>query len=174
MLHARDRAKNIRLICLDVDGVLTDGGLYYDGNGIAMKRFDVQDGLGIKVAQSVGIQFAVISGLKQKPVAARVQELGIEHYHPGHHRKIPLLQQILDETELAWEEVCYVGDDWVDVGCLKKVGLAVAVPGAVPEVLELAHMVTKRPGGRGAVRETIEFILKRRGLFEKAWGNWAE
>ncbi len=91
-------AKNIKLLVLDVDGVLTDGGLYYDANGIVMKRFNVQDGLGIKLAQAVGLEIGVISGLNQKPVEKRVTELGIEHYFPGNHNKIPPFDEMCEKV----------------------------------------------------------------------------
>ncbi|WP_316900418.1 HAD hydrolase family protein [Pseudodesulfovibrio indicus] len=167
-------AKNIKLLVLDVDGVLTDGGLYYDDNGMAMKRFSVQDGLGIKMAQAVGLEIGVITGLDQKPVEARVRELGIRHYHSGKHKKVPLFEDICAKVGVDPSEAAYMGDDWIDLGPMARAGLALCVPNAVPEVLEAADWVSTRNGGNGAVREAIMLILEARGLKEQALQRWVD
>jgi len=172
--RAFELAKNIKLLVLDVDGVLTDGGLYYDANGIVMKRFNVQDGLGIKLAQAVGLEIGVISGLNQKPVEKRVTELGIEHYFPGNHQKVPPFDEMCEKVGVKPSEAAFIGDDWIDLSVMKHAGLAMSVPNAVPEVLEAADWVSSRRGGEGAVREAIAFILKARGLFDEAMKQWAE
>jgi 3-deoxy-D-manno-octulosonate 8-phosphate phosphatase (KDO 8-P phosphatase) len=162
----------VRLLVLDVDGVLTDGGLYYDAEGNVSKRFNVQDGLGIKVAQAAGLEIAVITGLDSKAVAARVRELGVEEYHAGHLAKAPLLEGMCRARGLEWAQVAYLGDDWVDAGPMGLVGLPLAVANAQPEILDMAAWVSTRPGGHGAVREAISFILDARGDLDAQWALW--
>ncbi|MBI9078154.1 MAG: HAD-IIIA family hydrolase [Pseudodesulfovibrio sp.] len=170
---AKELAKNIKLLVLDVDGVLTDGGLYYGDEGIVMKRFNVQDGFGIKLAQAVGLEIGVITGLDQKPVAARVKELGITHYYPGKHKKLPLFEEICEKTGISPSEAAFMGDDWIDLTVMRRAGLALSVPNAMPEVIKEADWVSTRMGGHGAVREAISFILEARGFKDDAWKEWA-
>lgn len=172
-MNARERAARVRLLVLDVDGVLTDGGLYYGPDGAAMKRFNVQDGLGVKLAQAAGLVIAVISGLDSPAVAARVRELGIADYHPGHHAKISLVEGLCDKYGLGLDQAAFLGDDWVDAGPLARVGLPMAVANAQPEILRLAAWVSTRPGGQGAAREAIRFILDARGLLDGLWEEWS-
>ena len=167
-------ARNIKLLVLDVDGVLTDGGLYYGDDGLVMKRFNVQDGFGIKLAQSAGLEIGVITGLNQKPVEARVTELGIRHYVAGKHDKAPLFKEVCARVGIETSEAAFLGDDWIDLGAMKEAGLAMAVPNGLPEVVAAADWVATRAGGHGAVREAIDFILDARGLKEKAWKQWAD
>lgn len=171
--RVRELAKNIKLLVLDVDGVLTDGGLYYSDDGIAMKRFNVQDGFGIKLAQSVGLEIGVITGLDQKPVAARVKELGIKHYYPGRHQKIPLFEDMCAKAGVDPSEAAFMGDDWIDLGVMKRAGLAMSVPNGLAEVIDAADWVSERSGGNGAVREAIGFILESKGLLAEAMKEWA-
>lgn len=168
------RARKIKLMILDCDGVLTDGGLWYDEEGRITKRFDVQDGLGIKVGQYAGLEFAVISGLDHTGVARRVKELGIRHYFPGHVRKLPILDALRAELGIGYEEIAYMGDDWVDLTPLGRVGLPLSVPSAQPEVRALAAWISTNPGGRGAVREAVITILKAQGRYEQALKHWRE
>ncbi|WP_243546241.1 KdsC family phosphatase [Pseudodesulfovibrio tunisiensis] len=172
--NARERAAKIKLLVLDVDGVLTDGGLYYDADGRVMKRFNVQDGLGIKLAQAAGVEVGVITGLNHKAVETRVRELGIEHYYPGKRRKLPLFQEMCEKVGVTADQAAFLGDDWVDVGVMRKVGLSMAVNNAVPEVLKEAHWVSTRAGGHGAVREAVQFILDAQGLLDGLWQKWAD
>lgn len=171
-MRAEDAAKDVRLVVLDVDGVLTDGGLYYDGSGCALKRFNVQDGLGIKLAAGLGLEFAVITGLESPAVRQRVTELGIRHYYPGHTRKVPLLTDIADKTGISFPHMAYVGDDWVDAAPMSKVGFPIAVANARPEILRLAKWTTRAHGGNGAVREVIDFILKAQNKLDSLWREW--
>ena len=166
-------AAGVKLLILDVDGVLTDGGLFYDHQGNVSKRFHVQDGLGIKIAQSLGLGIAVITGLKHGAVEARVRELGIEEYHAGHVDKVPLMDGIRGRLGLTRAQVAYMGDDWVDAGVMRAVGLSMAVANAQPEVLSLARWVSRLPGGQGAVREAVMFLLRCRGQFDAAWEKWS-
>jgi 3-deoxy-D-manno-octulosonate 8-phosphate phosphatase (KDO 8-P phosphatase) len=162
-----EMARRVKLLVLDVDGVLTDGGLYYDANGMAMKRFNVHDGFGIKLAQSFGIEIGVITGLDQEPVARRVKELGITHYYPGNHKKLPLFLEMCEKAGVAPSDAAFMGDDWIDLG-------AMSVPNGLPEVVEAADWVSTRHGGHGAVREAISFIMKAKGIEEEALKQWEE
>ncbi|MEW5773149.1 MAG: HAD hydrolase family protein [Thermodesulfobacteriota bacterium] len=172
-MNARERAARIRLLVLDVDGVLTDGGLYYGPDGVAMKRFHVQDGLGIKLAQAAGLVVAVISGLDSPAVAARMRELGVSDYHAGHRNKIPLLEGICAKHGLTLEETAFLGDDWVDAAPLSRVGLPMAVANAQPEILARAAWISTRPGGQGAVREAVRFLLESQGKLDGLWAEWS-
>jgi 3-deoxy-D-manno-octulosonate 8-phosphate phosphatase (KDO 8-P phosphatase) len=171
-MSVNEAAKKVRMVILDVDGVLTDGGLYYDAEGNVIKRFNVQDGLGIKLAQSAGIEFAVITGLNSTAVEERVKGLGIRHYFSGHHRKIPILEELRERTGVDFPEMAYIGDDWVDAGPLSLVGLPVAVANAQPEIREMAALVTSASGGNGAVREALRIILDAQGRLESLWADW--
>ncbi len=159
------RLKNIRLILSDVDGVLTDGGITFDNQGIEIKRFHVRDGLGIKLWQKAGGEFGLLTTRSSHVVKVRAAELGIELIRQGFSDKLLIAQQIIDERSLDFEQVCYIGDDLADLGVLGHVGLAVAVADAVEEVRAAAHVVTKLPGGQGAMRELIEMILKSQGTW---------
>ncbi|WP_456325203.1 KdsC family phosphatase [Desulfonauticus submarinus] len=167
-----DLAKKIKLLVLDVDGVLTDGGLYYNLNGQVLKRFDVQDGMGIKIAQRVGLKIAVISGLRSEVVKARLDELGVLDYFPGYNHKLPKLKELKEKNVLQWSEIAYLGDDWVDAAPLKQVGLPMAVANAVPEIKKLALWVSSKKGGHGAVREAIMFILAAQNKLNAVWKEW--
>jgi len=174
MSATKDRAQaaNIRLLVLDVDGVLTDGGLYYDHEGRVTKRFNVQDGLGIKLAQAAGLEIAVITGLNHPAVEHRVRELGIKEYHAGHLAKIPLLEGICERLNIKMQQVAYLGDDWVDAGPMRAVGLPMAVANAQPEILVMADLITEARGGQGAVREAVRHILEARGDLDALWEEW--
>jgi 3-deoxy-D-manno-octulosonate 8-phosphate phosphatase (KDO 8-P phosphatase) len=159
---------------LDVDGVMTDGGLYYDESGCVMKRFNVQDGLGIKMAPQMGLEFAVITGLESPAVRRRVVELGIAHYYPGHHRKAPVLREIAEKTAIPFAHMAYVGDDWVDAAPMSMVGFPIAVSNARPEILKLALWTTRAMGGHGAVREALDFVLRAQGKLDALWQEWVQ
>ena len=171
-MRPEERARGIRLLILDVDGVLTDGGLYFDDQGRVMKRFNVQDGLGIKMAQSAGLEFAIITGLNSTSVATRITELGIAEYHPGHTKKAPIIRDICARRQLDLVQVAYLGDDWVDAAALRLVGLPMAVANAQPEIKELAAWTSQASGGHGAAREAIRFILTAQGKYESIWRQW--
>lgn len=173
-MKAEFLARQVKLMVLDVDGVLTDGGLYYDHNGQVMKRFHVQDGLGIKMAASVGLQFAVITGLDSQAVQQRVTELGIAHYFPGCRRKAPIMRELAQTTGISLTDMAYIGDDWIDAAPMSMVGFPVAVANARPEIVQLAAWTTKSMGGQGAAREVIDFVLRAQGKFEVLWQNWLE
>ncbi len=161
-------ARRVKLLVLDVDGVLTDGGLSYGPDGSISKRFDVQDGLGIKLFQAAGLELAAITGLDSPAVASRVRELGVVEYFPGFRDKGVILRELLARKNLCFEEAAFLGDDWVDAG----VGLPMAVPEAQPEIRRLALWTSSRSGGRGAAREAARFILSAQGRLEEFWFRW--
>ena len=167
-------AKPVRLLVLDVDGVLTDNAVSHDGPGSGLKRFGIQDGMGLKLCQQAGIEVAVISGLGNIQAEQRTRELGIREFHGGHLRKLPVLEKILAAKKLDFSQAAYMGDDWLDAQIMSRVGLALAPMDAQPEVLRLADWVSTRPGGCGAVREAIRFILMAQGKLDRMWHEWRD
>jgi 3-deoxy-D-manno-octulosonate 8-phosphate phosphatase (KDO 8-P phosphatase) len=158
---AEQRVRKVRLVCLDVDGVLTDGSLWYAAEGEAFKRFHVRDGLGIRLLLFHGIQVAVISARRSGLVERRMQDLKIPHWVVGRDDKSNALDELLQKVSLTPEQVAYVGDDLLDLPVMRRVGLAVAVHDAHPYVRAVAHAVTECAGGSGAVREVADLVLDR-------------
>jgi len=161
-------ARRIRLVVLDVDGVMTDGGIYLgaagDGSAVELKRFDVADGLGIHLLSEAGLTVAIVTGRESQAVRLRATELGIEEVHQDSGaNKLPILQAVLDRLDVAWEETAFLGDDLADLPVLNRVGLPAAVANGVPEVRAVARWVGRRSGGNGAVREFAEALLGARG-----------
>jgi 3-deoxy-D-manno-octulosonate 8-phosphate phosphatase (KDO 8-P phosphatase) len=161
------RCAAIELLIVDVDGVLTDGGIIYSDQDEELKRFHVRDGSGLKIWQFVGKRTALITGRQSRVVARRGEELGIDPVIQGASEKMPAYRQLLSAGGWRPEQVCYVGDDVPDVPVLRNCGLAVAVADACPEVLADAHYVTQARGGHGAVREAIELVLHCQGHWQK-------
>ncbi len=161
-----DRCKNVELILSDVDGVLTDGGLIFDNQGIEIKRFNVRDGLGIKLWQRAGFKFGILTARTSHIVKLRSSELGVDIVRQGFEEKLTVAREIMSDLELSPEQVCYIGDDFPDLPVMKSVGLAIAVADACHEVRTAAHHVTKLSGGQGAVREAIETIAKAKGVWD--------
>jgi 3-deoxy-D-manno-octulosonate 8-phosphate phosphatase (KDO 8-P phosphatase) len=168
MVTAANRAQDIRLAIFDVDGVLTDGGLYLDDNGMETKRFHARDGLGLRLLQSAGIQLAIITGRTSGVVAHRSSELDIEHVYQGRKDKLPAFEELCAETGISADQVAYMGDDIVDLPIMRRVGLALTVPGACEEIAAIAHWVSTATGGNGAAREACEFILRAQGQYSSA------
>jgi 3-deoxy-D-manno-octulosonate 8-phosphate phosphatase (KDO 8-P phosphatase) len=168
-----DLAK-IKLLLLDVDGVMTDGRITYDIEGGETKSFDVKDGHGLKLLQRAGIQVGIITGRRSTIVARRAAELGIELVYQGVKDKSLPFREILEKLALLPEEVAYVGDDVVDLPIMRQVGFAATVADAVDDVKPYAHMVTKRCGGRGAVREICDFLLKESGRWSAVTRHYFE
>lgn len=158
-----ERAKPIRLLLLDVDGVLTDGRIIYDGSGREWKSFDIKDGQGIRLLQRAGLEVGILSGRKSPAVRSRAKELGISLLRQRVTDKGKALEEIIEERNYPPEQICFVGDDLVDLPVFARVGLAVAVADSVEEVRASAHYITRNPGGRGAVREVCDLILKVQG-----------
>ena len=165
-----EKLKDIRLLLLDVDGVMTDGRIIYDGNGLETKFFNVKDGHGIKMLQRYGIEVGIITGRTSPVVDIRARELGIELLYQGALRKLESYDDIKRKTGLDDAQIAYMGDDIIDVPVMRRVAFAAAPPDALPEVLAIADYVAATGGGRGAVREVCDLILKGRGL----WGEVAE
>jgi len=155
-----ERCQPIELILSDVDGVLTDGYIVLDNQGIETKRFDIRDGMGVRLWQKAGYRFGLITLRSSQIVQMRASELGIDIVRQGTDDKLVALRQILDELDLTPEKTCYLGDDLPDLSVVRAVGLGVAVADACAELREAADYVTTAVGGSGAVRETIEVILK--------------
>lgn len=154
-----ERAKRIKLLLMDCDGVLTDGRLYFSENGETLKVFHVRDGQGIVDWHKAGFISGIISGRNSKTVERRANELGIKFIRQGSHNKILDFEEIIEETGLVAEEVAYIGDDLPDIPLLKAVGLSAAVADAEELVLSNAHLITKKKGGNGAIREFCDFLL---------------
>ncbi|GAB4407973.1 MAG: hypothetical protein OHK0032_03340 [Thermodesulfovibrionales bacterium] len=164
-------ARNIKLLILDVDGVMTDGSIILDNEGNEFKSFYVRDGHGIKMLQRAGINVAIITGRQSKVVERRAKELDIKEVYQGRREKIGTYDIIKKKFNLTDKEVAYVGDDIVDIPILKKVGLSVAVNDATDETKTHAMMITENRGGRGAVREVCDFLLRAVGAWEAAAGE---
>ncbi|MFA6029290.1 MAG: polysaccharide biosynthesis/export family protein [Elusimicrobiota bacterium] len=163
----RERARRIRLLLMDVDGVLTDGRLFHFGGGdgklVELKGFDSQDGIALIWLSENGVETGLISGRKSEGVVGRAKMLRMRHVVLGTFEKLPAFEDILRRTGLKASQAAFIGDDLPDVPVLRRAGLAVCVPNARAEVRRFAHLVTRRPGGHGAVREVAELILKSRG-----------
>jgi 3-deoxy-D-manno-octulosonate 8-phosphate phosphatase (KDO 8-P phosphatase) len=162
-----ERAQKIRLLALDVDGILTDGTLYFDSSGNELKAFNTSDGLGLKALQKFGIQLAIITGRESPMVTQRAAQLGFDFVYQGSDNKLSAYMDILNKTGLEADQICYAGDDFIDLPVLLRVGLAVSVPMADDEVKDRVHWVTSRSGGQGAVREICKLILKAQGHDQK-------
>ena len=154
------RCQSIELIVADVDGVLTEGSIIFNNEGIETKRFYIRDGLGIKLWQWAGGKFGVITGRNSHIVNVRVAELGIDVVRQGTEHKLSALREIMSQFRLSAEQVCYIGDDLPDLAAVRFSGLGVAVADACAELRDAAAYVTQLAGGQGAVRETVELILK--------------
>lgn len=167
MTSLKEKAKKVEIFLLDVDGVLTDGRIVYGPSDMELKFFDVKDGHGIKLLQRAGVKVGIITGRSSSVVSRRASELGIEMVYQSQHDKVLALEKILQETGSLAENVAYVGDDIVDVPIMRRVGFSASVSDAVKEAREVADYVSRSPGGRGAVREIIELILRHKGEWEK-------
>ena len=156
----------IKLVLLDVDGTLTDGGIYRGNNGEELKRFNVKDGYAIVNAQKLGIEFGIITGRKSELVEIRSNELKIKYLYQGISEKTVILEEIMQKTGLKKEEIAYMGDDLNDILIMKQSGLTGAPKDATDEVIQIVDFVSEKNGGSGAVREFVEYILKKDGKWE--------
>lgn len=159
------RAQPVRVVFFDVDGVLTDGGLYFTESGETMKRFHTLDGHGIKLLQRAGIAAAVVSGRDSLPLRARLAALGVTHIHLGLEDKRPAAEAVLTELGLDWSAAAAMGDDWPDLPLLRRAAFACAPSGAHAEVLAVVHHVTSQAPGAGAVRELCDLLLQACGRY---------
>jgi len=166
MTDLAERCRAVRLVLADVDGVLTDGGICYDGEGRETKVFHVHDGSGAVHLRQGGILTGAISGRDSAAVRQRMADMGLEHVVLGRHHKLPAYEEILRQCGLKDDQVAFLGDDLLDLCILERVGLAVTVPQGRPEVKEICHHVTTAPAGGGALREVAELILRAQGRWE--------
>lgn len=160
------KGRLVRLLAMDVDGVLTDGKIVYDSQGVETKAFFVQDGVGIKALQAVGVVCAIITGRQSPMVDRRAKELGIAHIIQGRDDKLQALSELASRLNIALDECAYMGDDLPDVLAIKTAGLGISVPNAHYRVRQVADYVTHRTGGNGAVREACELILHTKGQYK--------
>lgn len=161
-----NQAKSIRLIAFDVDGIMTDGGLYLTDSGEEFKRFNSLDGHGLKMLRASGVELAIITGRTSRCVELRAHHLGIAHVHQGVHDKLASMRKMLAQLQLPMESVAFMGDDVVDLPVMLRAGLAISVPNAPQVVRERAHYITKCEGGHGAVREACELLMSAQGTLE--------
>jgi 3-deoxy-D-manno-octulosonate 8-phosphate phosphatase (KDO 8-P phosphatase) len=161
-----EKAAKIKLVILDVDGVLTDGNLYYTDSAIDFKAFHVHDGLGIKLLQESGIEIAIITSHQSPLITRRMTALGIQHVFQGQQHKLAAYQQLLAQLQFTDASVCYVGDDLPDLSLIRRAGLGIAVANAVPFVREHADWQTTERGGHGAVREVCELIMRAQNTWQ--------
>jgi len=166
-----ERAKKIKLLILDVDGVLTDGRIIYDNFGGEIKFFNVYDGVGMTLLFRAGIKSAIITAKKTNIVKRRAKDMLVAKVYSG-YKKLKIYENVIKKFKVKDEEVCFVGDDLIDLPVLKRVGLSIAPPEAMEEVKNSCHYVTKKSGGKGAVRELIEVILKSKGLWDNVTNEY--
>lgn len=160
----------IKMLVVDVDGVLTDGGVIINADGTESKKFSLLDGHGIKMWHRAGFKVAIISGRASEATTVRAKQLEIEYVMQGCKNKLPAFELLLEETKLSAEEIAYIGDDLLDIPLVTRAGLGVAVANAVAELKQKADLITTVPGGSGAVREVVEYILKN----TQKWQNLME
>lgn len=160
------RAKLVRLIAFDVDGVMTDGGLYFSDSGEEFKRFNSLDGHGLKMLRASGVEIAIITGRTSRCVTARAQNLGITHVYQGVEHKLEAMIDLLKKLGLSRDAAAYMGDDVVDLTVMRHVGLSISVPESPQLVREHSNYVTRRSGGHGAVREACELIMSAQGTLD--------
>jgi len=161
-----ERARKIKILLLDVDGVLTDGRIIYDSKGRDSKFFDVHDGLGVYVLNKAGIKTIIVTAKSSGTIKPRARDMRVAEVHADVSPKSAILDKVMKKHKVTPEEVCFMGDDLVDLGLMKIVGLPIAVFNACPEIKQAASYITVRHGGRGAVREIAEIILKAQGKWE--------
>lgn len=167
-----EKASKIKCLICDVDGVLTDGLLYIDDNGKETKSFNVQDGVGLKLLMTAGIEVAIITTSINGVIDKRMHQLGVTHYFKGQVEKQSAFQQLKNSLNLSYDEFAYIGDDLPDLPIIQQVGLGIAVANAVTQVKEFAHWQTEKSGGRGAVREVCDLILNAQGKTETALNKY--
>ena len=173
-LSAHEKAKQIRLLVVDIDGVLTDGGLQFDNRGEEYKTFNSLDGHGIRMLLDCGIEVAVLTGRQSKIVNHRMGDLGVKHIYQGNRDKLPAFEQLLGDTGNEASQTAYVGDDLPDLPIMQRAGFAIAVQNAHGFVKQHCDWVTTARGGHGAVREVTDFILHAQGLLEDQQHGYLE
>ncbi|WP_320045811.1 HAD-IIIA family hydrolase [uncultured Ilyobacter sp.] len=168
----REKARKIKIIVLDVDGTLTDGKLYIDNTGLETKAFNVKDGMAIAQGIKYGMKFAIVTGKNSHIVKARAQELGIEEVHQKVSNKIKILDEILEKYELTYEETAYMGDDINDIPAIMRAGMSGAPSDSSNDILQMVDFRASSKGGKGAVREFVEYILREKGIWNKVLDDY--
>jgi 3-deoxy-D-manno-octulosonate 8-phosphate phosphatase (KDO 8-P phosphatase) len=171
--HA-ERLKQIKMLIVDIDGVMTDGRIVYSVYGDELKFFDVQDGFGINLLNKAGIKTVIITAKKSRIVKMRARDMKVTRAYQGFINKLKPFNDVLRRYRMKPEEICFIGDDLIDIPVLKRVGFAVAVPNGMEEVKKVAHYTTSKTGGRGAVREICDMILKSQGKWETVTSKYYE
>lgn len=169
-----ERAKKIKVLVLDVDGVMTNSKLIYGNYGDEIKSFDVNDGLGIFLIKNSGIKCVILTAKASRVVKKRAKELRIDKVYQDFHFKIHALKKIRSRFSVKDEEICFIGDDIIDIPVLRRVGLSICPPNAMDEVKPFSHYITKKPGGAGAVREICNFLLHAQGRWEDVTAKYYE
>ncbi len=165
-------AKKVKLLLLDVDGVLTDGGLIFASGGDELKRFHAQDGLGITMLRECGIEVGIITARNSAVVARRAEDLKLTHVYQGARNKLTIYEEVLKKTGLRPMQTGYMGDDWIDLPLINRVGFAATPANGVIEIRQRAHYVTEQSGGNGAVREVCDLIMEAQGCYAKMFGRF--
>ncbi len=174
LVSITEKAKKIKLLILDVDGVLTDGKLFFDNDGNEYKSFHARDGHGIKLLRQTGVEVAVISGRKSNSVALRMKSLGIEHVYQGHENKLAAFNEVLQKLNITPDQAAHMGDDLLDLPLMTRVGLSIAVADANFAVVARADWCTLLSGGNGAVREVCDFIMQAQGHFDDVLNTYLQ
>lgn len=174
MQDLMEKASKIRLVIFDVDGVLTDGSLFYGDDGQEYKAFNSRDGHGMKMLQASGVQIGIITGRTSQVVKLRMDSLGIQHVFQGQLDKLPAYEQMIAQLGLEHEQIAYVGDDVVDLPVMIRVGLAIAVQDAHPLVKQHAHWTTPNRGGHAAARDVCEMIMQAQGTLDQALAKYLQ
>ncbi len=169
-----EKAKKIKVLVLDVDGVLTDGQMIYGSYGDELKNFDVNDGLGLYLMKKAGLKRVILTAKSSRVLKRRSRTLRVDKVYHNFHYKIKAFESIKKKFKASDEEICFAGDDLIDIPVLKRVGLAVCPPNAMDEVKQFAHLITQKTGGRGAVREVCDLILKAQGLWDEVTSVYFE
>jgi 3-deoxy-D-manno-octulosonate 8-phosphate phosphatase (KDO 8-P phosphatase) len=162
-----EQAKQIKLLLLDVDGVLTDGSISYTDEGVEVKTFNAKDGFGLNLLRQAGVEVGIITARSSKALIRRCEDLKIDHLHQGKRHKVEVYKTMLEELGLQPSQVAYVGDDWLDLPMFGQVGFAVTVADGMDELKQVAHYTTKSSGGRGAVREICDLIIDAKGKYKE-------
>jgi len=172
MEDAFKKAKNIKLVIFDVDGVLTDGSLFYGDDGQEYKAFNSRDGHGMKMLQETGVRIGVITGRTSEVVLHRMKNLQVQHIYQGRLEKLPAFEELINKLGITPEHTAYVGDDVVDLPIMLRVGLAITVPNAHDLVKQHAHWISSKPAGAGAARDICEMIMKAQGTYDAAMAKY--
>ena len=164
--NSLEKAKDVKLLLLDVDGILTDGSIAYTDEGKEIKTFNVRDGFGINILRKAGVETGLITARSSEALVRRSQDLQLKYVYQGIRKKVEMFEKVREELNLQAQEIAYMGDDWLDLSLLSRVGFSATASDASPEVKKIVDYVARYPGGRGAVREVCELIIDAKGEYE--------